>query len=121
FNVIHFETLYKAAIFASKGTEFEKKQLERRELKNVNPQQEITTYVATAEDTILAKLAWYRLGNQVSDQQWRDILGVLRMQHGRLDSDYLRHWASELNVSDLFGGRIDGCDSPSIGELSLER
>jgi len=101
FSVIHFETLYKIDIFVSKGTEFEKKQLERRELKNVIPEQEMTAYVASAEDTILAKLAWYRLGNEVSDQQWRDILGVLKMRHGRLDLDYLRHWAAELNVSDL--------------------
>jgi hypothetical protein len=100
-NVIHLETLFKVDIFVSKGTEFEKKQLERRELKSVIPEQEVTAYVATAEDTILAKLAWYRLGNEVSDQQWRDILGVLRMRRGRLDLDYLRHWATELNVSDL--------------------
>jgi hypothetical protein len=101
FNVIHFETLFKVDVFVSKGTEFEKKQLERRELKNVIPEQDITAYVATAEDTILAKLSWYRLSNEISDQQWRDILGVMRMRRGRLDLDYLRHWATELNVSDL--------------------
>ena len=101
FSVIHFETLYKIDIFVSKGTEFEKKQLERRELKNVIPEQEMTAYVASAEDTILAKLAWYRLGNEVSDQQWRDILGVLKRQRKKLDFEYLRRWAADLEVSDL--------------------
>lgn len=101
FNVIHVETLYKVDIFVSKGTEFEKKQLERRELKTVSPEQHQTAYVATAEDTVLAKLIWYRLGNEISDQQWRDILGVLKMQRERLDVEYLRHWAAELNISDL--------------------
>ncbi|PYT09480.1 MAG: hypothetical protein DMF60_02515 [Acidobacteria bacterium] len=75
--------------------------------------QEITAYVATAEDTILAKMAWYRLGNEVSDQQWRDILGVLKMRRGRLDLDYLGHWAAELNVSDLL---VDALADAGTGE-----
>ena len=58
-------------------------------------------YVASAEDIILAKLEWYRLGGEVSDRQWRDILGVLKVQAGRVDLDYLRHWAAELKVDDL--------------------
>jgi hypothetical protein len=58
-------------------------------------------FVATAEDTILAKLEWYRLGGEVSDRQWRDILGVFIVQAGRLDLDYLQKWAAELNVTDL--------------------
>lgn len=111
FNVIHFDTLFKIDIFVSKGTEFEKKQLERRELRNVIPEQEVKAYVVTAEDTILAKLAWYRLGNEVSDQQWRDILGVLKMRRGRLDLDYLRHWADELKVSDLLADALTDAGS----------
>ena len=106
FNLIHLETLYKVDIFVSKGTEFEKKQLERRELRTVNPEQRQTAYVATAEDTVLAKLVWYRLGNEISDQQWRDILGVLKVQDKRLDVAYLRHWAAELNISDLLADAL---------------
>jgi hypothetical protein len=57
--------------------------------------------VATAEDTLLAKLDWYRLGGEVSERQWRDVLGILEVQAGSLDLDYLRKWAKELRVSDL--------------------
>ncbi len=113
FNVIHLETLYKVDVFVSKGTEFEKKQLERRELRSVIPEQERTAYVATAEDTILAKLVWYRLGNEISDQQWRDILGVLKMQRERLDLEYIKHWSVELNVSDLL---VDALVDAGLGE-----
>jgi hypothetical protein len=60
-----------------------------------------TIYLATPEDTILAKLEWYRLGDEVSDRQWRDILGVLAVQGDRLDLAYMRQWAATLGVSDL--------------------
>jgi hypothetical protein len=57
--------------------------------------------MTTAEDIILARLEWYRLGNEISDRQWRDILGVLKVQAGRLDMDYLHQWEQELSVGDL--------------------
>jgi hypothetical protein len=55
--------------------------------------------VATAEDMVLAKLQWYRMGGEVSERQWRDILGLLLA--GPLDAAYLRYWASRLRVDDL--------------------
>jgi hypothetical protein len=47
------------------------------------------------------ELEWYRMGGEVSDRQWRDILGVLKTQAGALDLDYLQKWAKELKVGDL--------------------
>jgi hypothetical protein len=47
------------------------------------------------------KLKWYRQGGEVSENQWRDIIGVLKVQAGRLDLGYLQNWAAELGVSDL--------------------
>ncbi len=101
FNVIDTDTMFKVDIFPSKRTEFEKQELERRQIAIIDPDRKATAFVATAEDTILAKLAWYRLGGEVSDQQWRDILGVLKRQRNRLDFEYLRRWADDLKVSDL--------------------
>jgi len=46
-------------------------------------------------------MIWYKLGNQVSDRQWGDILGVLNVQGDALDHDYLDRWASSLDVLDL--------------------
>lgn len=53
------------------------------------------------EDIVLAKLDWFRLGGEVSERQWRDILGVLKTQREALDVDYLRQWAQLLGVADL--------------------
>ena len=57
--------------------------------------------MASAEDIILQKLIWYRLGNQVSDRQWRDVLGVMKVQADKLNFNYLRDWAERLNLSNL--------------------
>jgi hypothetical protein len=58
-------------------------------------------YVYTAEDILLQKLRWYRMGNEVSDRQWRDILGIVLVQGNALDLAYLSRAAEVLNVSDL--------------------
>jgi len=57
--------------------------------------------VATAEDTILAKLTWYRQGGEQSERQWADLRGILSVQGERLDETYLRKWAYHLGVADL--------------------
>ena len=62
---------------------------------------ERSIYVTSPEDAILAKLEWYRMGNEISERQWRDVLGVLKMKSGEIDRAYLRRWAKELQVSDL--------------------
>jgi hypothetical protein len=58
-------------------------------------------YVATAEDTILAKLSWYRAGGEVSQVQWSDVLGIVGAQGAELDFEYLREWAERIGVRDL--------------------
>jgi hypothetical protein len=34
----------------------------------------VTIRFASPEDTLLHKLVWYKLGNEISDRQWSDIL-----------------------------------------------
>jgi hypothetical protein len=62
----------------------------RRELRRISPDQEKTVYVASAEDTILAKLRWYKAGNETSTTQWNDVVGVLGTSLNSLDQEYLR-------------------------------
>jgi hypothetical protein len=101
FNLIHYETAFKVDIFIRKTRIFDGVQLERRRSTVIVTDPEQSVYVVSPEDIILAKLEWYRLGGEVSDRQWRDILGVLKTRAGELEVDYLRQWARELKVSDL--------------------
>ena len=101
FNVIHLETMFKVDVFVRKQRPFDQAQFERRVAQVVATDPERTAYVASAEDTVLTKLEWYRKGGEVSDRQWCDVLGVLKVQGDRLDRDYLRRMAVDLGVTNL--------------------
>jgi hypothetical protein len=101
FNLIHLTTLFKVDIFIPKERPFDQQQLNRRISERISNDSNDQIWLLTPEDTILAKLDWFRLGGEVSERQWRDILGVMKIQQTALDTDYLKHWAENLGVSDL--------------------
>jgi len=68
-------------------------QLEPRVSTLITAEPERAIYVISPEDIILSKLEWYRMGGEVSDSQWRDVLGVLKTKAGQLDLEYMRRWA----------------------------
>ncbi len=100
FNVIHLETAFKVDIFVQPETGFARQAMARRvalEVVDVGR----TFDFSAAEDLVLSKLEWYELGNRVSDRQWYDLQGVLRLQGERLDLEHLRRWAGELGLGEL--------------------
>ena len=101
FNIIHRATMFKVDFFIPLPLPFLQSQLARARRQTFTFDTEVSAKFASPEDTVLAKLEWYRLGGEVSDRQWRDVLGVLKTRAGELDLDYLRKWACELNVGDL--------------------
>jgi len=102
FNIIHRETMFKVDVFVPPPRPFLQSQLARAQRQTFTFESEVSAKFASPEDTILSKLEWYRLGGEVSERQWRDILGVLKTRTGELDLAYMQKWASELEVEDLF-------------------
>ena len=101
FNIIHRDTMFKVDVFIPSPRPFLQAQLDRAQRQTFTLETEMSAKFASPEDTVLAKLEWYRMGGEVSDRQWRDISGVLKTRAGELDLAYLRKWAAELHVSDL--------------------
>jgi hypothetical protein len=105
FNALHLESMFKVDVHISKDN-FTKKEIERKLPEKILPGSDTIVYIATAEDTVVAKLSWYRKGGEVSDQQWSDVLGVLKLQNARLDGAYMREWSERLGVRDLLDQAI---------------
>jgi len=101
FNAIHLASMWKVDLFVSRGRPYDRAQLARREPQVVATEPRRTLFFATAEDTILTKLEWFRLGNEVSDRQWADILSVMKLRGAHLDHAYLLRWAATLDLADL--------------------
>ena len=53
---------------------------------------------ATAEDTIIAKLEWAKLG--ASDRQLEDVAGILRVRGADLDLEYIERWVTDLGLTE---------------------
>lgn len=101
FNIINTIAGFKVYVFVGGNTAFRRSVLKRR-MPITSPGDAWHPLVMiTAEDTILLKLEWYRLGGEISERQWLDVQGIFRVQAERLDQAYLDQWAVELGVADL--------------------
>lgn len=114
FNLIHLGTAFKVDVFLPKESAFARMQMERRRRRILQEEPERTAWVTSAEDIILAKLEWFRLGGEVSERQWRDVLGVLKTQGALIDKAYLHHWAGEIGVLDLLERAFNESEAPSV-------
>jgi hypothetical protein len=112
FNLIHLETMLKVDVFVSKGRPFDARAMER-----AKPGPSVGAAgpvpIASAEDTVLAKLEWFQRGGETSERQWGDVLGVLRASGSELDRTYLREFARQLGVADLLERALAEAGEPS--------
>ncbi len=98
--------MFKIDVFAVKDRPFDYAACRRTRYEVLDSKQGKQFVLAAPEDVILNKLEWYRLGEEMSDRQWRDVIEVIRIQHGRLDLEHLEFWARELKVLDLLNEAI---------------
>lgn len=103
FNLIHFASSFKFDIFPLQMDEYSQTQFGRRQFADTRllGDHPIECAFATAEDTVLSKLRWYRAGGETSERQWNDLRGILQISGNRLDLAYLNTWAPRLGVADL--------------------
>ena len=102
FNLIHLETMLKVDIFIIKDRPYDGVAFQRKRKDTLDEEQGAAEfYFASPEDIILNKLEWFQMGGKVSERQWHDVLGIMKVQRELMDKEYLRRWAAELGISDL--------------------
>jgi hypothetical protein len=101
FNLIHLKTLIKVDLFVFSETPLARQEMARRQVLPIPGEREAHLQIASPEDTILQKLLWYRKGGEVSERQWNDILGILKVQGRALELSYLKEWAERSGIADL--------------------
>ncbi len=94
----------KVDIFAMKGDAWSRSEMERRQHFEIQPG--VRLPVASPEDIVLQKLAWFRKGGGVSERQWRDVVGVLRVRGDDINLEYLRETATRESLTELLDEAI---------------
>ena len=93
FNVIDLTTGWKIDFICRRDRPFSRTEFERRTRTDLEG---LPLFIATAEDVVLAKLEWAKLGG--SQRQLEDVAGLLRLRQGDLDQEYLLHWVASLEL-----------------------
>lgn len=100
FNIIDRRSFIKLDVFVPGPGPLGLGQLDRKRDLDVFPSMRPVP-VLGPEDVVLQKLRWYRLGGEVSDRQWRDIVSVLRLVRSELDDRYLNDVAAGAGLTTL--------------------
>ena len=102
FNLIHLETSIKLDVFIPRDEIYHHTAMGRRHRDTLFEEDKIIEiYFCSSEDIIINKLQWYEDGGGISERQWLDVLGVIKVQADSLDKGYLQHWSKELGIFKL--------------------
>ena len=101
FNLIHLPTAYKVDVFVSRGRPFDLEAMNRATVEALGEGGRMRVPIATAEDSILSKLEWFRLGDETSERQWDDVQKIVAVLGESLDVEHMRRMAASIGVGDL--------------------
>jgi hypothetical protein len=99
-NIFFLPLFTKIDLFVARSGAYDRAELDRGR-RVVVAEGGASLVVKSAEDTVLRKLSWFRMGGGASDRQWRDVVQVLRLNAGALDEAILDQWAPVLRIEDL--------------------
>jgi hypothetical protein len=102
FNAVHYASGLKIDLIVLKKRSFDHEEFQRKKLTNFAGKK---CWFATAEDTILAKLEWSKMGE--SERQFNDAVNIAKVQGKNLDIAYLRHWAADLQIENLLNRLLE--------------
>ena len=101
FNLIHLPTSFKVDVFVSRQRPFDLQTISRAQTGTLGLEETLTVPIATAEDVIVIKLEWYRLGNEASERQWDDVSRLMTLLGDAADLEYLQQASESVGVADL--------------------
>jgi len=101
FNLIHLETMIKIDVFIHQDEPYPLAALQRIRKDTFEDTANVEFYFSSPEDIIIHKLQWYKMGGLVSERQWLDVIGVIKVQKDSLDKKYLERWSRKLGLSTL--------------------
>jgi len=110
FNLIHFNTAFKIDVFIYKDDPHHRAAIERKKKDKIDEEHDLEYYFSSPEDIILEKLRWFEQGNKVSERQWLDVIGVIKVQGENLDTQYLTDWSKKLGLFSLLQKAFSECD-----------
>lgn len=106
-NVFHKRPFVKIDMHVRAASGHSLEEMRRAQSVVVGDSSATSLRIATAEDVVLQKLCWFRSADEVSDRQWRDVIGVVKRRGSALDVEYMRKWALVLDVADLLERAFD--------------
>jgi hypothetical protein len=95
FNILDMESGWKIDIIFEKPSAYHHQAFQRRTAAEI---EQVPLFAATAEDTIISKLAWAKMGE--SSRQVEDVAGILKVSGASLDRPYIDKWVASLDLSE---------------------
>lgn len=107
FNIIDMDTGWKVDLILRKSRPFSHEEFERRSVVDFQGTQ---LPIATAEDVVIAKLEWAKLGS--SQRQIEDAAGILKVRWNQIDREYLNRWVRQLDLQEQWNAACRAAGLP---------
>lgn len=102
FNVIDYATFWKIDFILRQHTPFDASRFARKQVVEIAG---VRLDTASAEDILITKLWWAKLGE--SERQIKDAAGIVRVQGDMLDREYVERWVAVLELDDQWKAALD--------------